>query len=263
VTGDVPLAPRPIEAVACAGPWGIGVEAMLGWLDGDREATLRVPPVPGFIESTFNPLVYHTVKSLLAGAAGAAATGVVLGSELGDTTTSDVASQNLARGRIRNPLLFYQSIPSSILGYLSRELGITGRMSCVSSGTLLADLLEMADLMLADPRTEQVAVIAIELAPNPRTEALLRDGCGSDVAVGLLLRREPVDPRRVVALVGLDRAGPPSGPGGPPPPKPPSPRGGGTWTFVELCRAWHRLREGGGEEVVGGVARLRAAPWTS
>lgn len=193
---------RWIAATGCVGPWGSTAAELRAWLSaggaGAREARMP-PPVPGFIESQFNPLVYAVVKQCLSSwsADEGAGTAIVLGSGLGDTTTADVAGQNVAKGNVHNPLLFYQSVPTSILGYVTREFGMTGPLSCVAGNELSTSMLEMADLLLEDEAIHQVLLLAVELQLNPRT-ARVRElqgetggGPEADVAVGLLLRRAP------------------------------------------------------------------------
>lgn len=242
---------RGIACGACLGPWGAGVAEMLAWsaaAPGSRPEPWRPPVVPGFIESEFNPMVRLAVEQSLAGQDPRAvlATGVVLGSVCGDSTTADVASRNLLRGRVRNPLLFYQSIPNSILGYVSRELGLTGPLACVAGAAALhADLLEMADLWLERPDVRQVVVVDVELAAGPRTEAAaggLENGArpAHDVAVALVVTAEPeVTP---VTLADVRRV--PRRPA-PEPEQAPEPAPVETWAglrgLLQVCAAVHRL----------------------
>jgi hypothetical protein len=145
-------------------------------LGGRRPAD--APPVPGFAESAFGPLVLAVARRCLTAAYGVPParlgprTGVVLASVLGDTTTADTASRQLAAGRTPSALLFYQSVPNAILGVVSREFGITGPMTCVSGlSDVVVDALATAELMLepGGRPVRQVLVMTVELAPNPRT----------------------------------------------------------------------------------------------
>ncbi|MCI0386304.1 ketosynthase [Streptomyces sp. CNQ085] len=164
-----------------------------------------LPGVPGFIESRFNPLVKEVADRCIADAApdglgdSAGRTGVLLLTSFGDTTTTDLASRRLAAGQIHNPLLFYQSVPTSVLGLVTRDHNITGPICCLSvhEGST-PEAFETAELMLADDGIEQLLLIGVELAPSPRTTAarlgLQPHGVtvhpGSDEAVALLLGRE-------------------------------------------------------------------------
>ncbi|MFE5805576.1 beta-ketoacyl synthase chain length factor [Streptomyces sp. NPDC056491] len=171
---------------------------------------VALPGVPGFVVSAFNPLVRETVRRCLGepGTEGAPnrlvgafpdSTAIVLATVAGDSTTSDLASQKLVSGRVHNPLLFFQSVTTSILGHLTIEYGLTGPVSCIAADSGVSEqALDAAELLLADADIDQVLVIAIELAVNPRTGAAFAhmvaqggttrppDG---DLAVALLLRR--------------------------------------------------------------------------
>jgi hypothetical protein len=215
--------------------------ALIDWCAVDaasRPEPRRPPPVPGFIESPFNPLVNLVLREAIGDRDVRRDTGVLLGSVAGDGGTADLASRNLVTGRVRNPLLFYQSIPNSILGYVSREFGITGPMACVAgAGALYPDLLEMADLWLDRPGLRRVLVVDVELAGNPRSRAAYAGpGDGElDAAVALVLAREPE--RAGVPVVTLREA------------RPGEPAGdvaasfwGGLDVLLELCVAVERLR---------------------
>jgi len=185
------------------GPWGDDLAAFDEWAATGAGAEARLREPSGFIASRFSPLVYTAVSRCLeAHGAGLdrARTGVVLTSVLGDTTTADVASRNLAAGRVHNPLLFYQSVPTSVLGYLGREHGIRGPLVCVSAGADAAQrAAELAELMLASGDADAVLVLYVELRAGERGDRIhdaLRDGplaglaCDDDVVVCLLLHRD-------------------------------------------------------------------------
>ncbi|MFJ3914126.1 beta-ketoacyl synthase-like protein [Streptomyces sp. 2132.2] len=171
---------------------------------------VELPGVPGFVVSSFNPLVRETVRRCLGEPGTLAApnrltgpypdsTAIVLATVAGDATTSDVASQKLVSGRVHNPLLFFQSVTTSILGHLTIEYGITGPVSCIAADSGVGEqALDAAELLLRDEDIDQVLVIAVELAVNPRTEAAfghlaVQGGTArppeGDLAVALLLRR--------------------------------------------------------------------------
>lgn len=185
--------PVTVTAAACLSAW-----------DGTADDP---PPLRGFIESSFSPLVAAVARTCLAGVDGLAEAGdrtaIVLGSVLGDTATMDAASKGLASGRVHSPLLFFQSVPSSVLGAVSREHGLTGPVTCLSATTDLAgQLLDTAALLLRDedgaPEADRVLLLAVELGRAARTEHVARclgeradavplpDG---DAAVALFLER--------------------------------------------------------------------------
>lgn len=160
-----------------------------------------LPAIPGFAESAFSPLVDEVVRRCLGeedatgilGVAGAE-TGLVLGTGFGDVVTHDLASERLARGRPPNPLLFYQAVPTSVLGHVCSRYGITGPVQCLSlNGDFAPQLLATADAVLATEDVRQILVVAVELGPTPRTLAVSERRSTvvlpeSDAAVALLVR---------------------------------------------------------------------------
>ncbi len=157
-------------------------------LEGDADP----PGVPGFALSRFNPLVNELARRCLTtvGDVSGPGTALLLGTTFGDTTTIDTASRNLVAGQVRNPLLFYQSVPTTILGHVAREYGITGPVVCCSIRTDPAnELAELAELLLLDEELRQVLVIEVELAANLRI-ARLGGGPATDTATAKLLRKD-------------------------------------------------------------------------
>lgn len=154
------------------------------------EGPADLPPVPGFIESDFNPLLYHVAGTCLAGRQfDGGRIAILLGSLMGDSTTTDLASRLLVDGQVHNALLFMQATSNSVLGHLSREFGITGPLMSLS--TTGDELMATAELLLADPDLDAVLVLSVELVPNPRTalayELLGAQAPHQDVAVAMLL----------------------------------------------------------------------------
>ena len=148
-----------------------------------RDGDIPLPRLPGFVESAFSPLAYEAARQCLAERPGdGARTAVALASTAGDTTTADLASRRMVSGRVHNPLLFMQATPNSVLGYLSREFGITGQMFSLSTlDDPPTELLSMADLLLEDPEVDRVLVMGVELGGGERLAAVyeeLADGHG-------------------------------------------------------------------------------------
>ena len=173
------------------------------------EPSPELAPLPGFVESVFSPLVFEACRRCLEQQpVDGARTAVVLASLMGDTTTADLASRRLVAGRVHNPLLFMQATANSVLGYLSREFGITGQQLSLSTlDDPLAEALAMAEVLLDDPDLEQVLVVGVELAGGARVEAVRSELAGGpspaqgDLAVAVLLGRNggpavPVAPAR-------------------------------------------------------------------
>lgn len=199
---------QPLEIVATA-------------LAGPR-AGVPPRPVPGFVSSAFNPYVSDVAARCLRvaqqGEGRRLRTAIVLASLCGDATTADLACQQLADGRAINPLLFYQSVPTSILGHLAREFPVIGSVtSLASTGGIAADLVETADLMVSQDETDQVLLIGVELARTPRTRLVYRQlrergedhgHPAGDVAAAVLVRptrRPSAAPAGRVSVVGLRR----------------------------------------------------------
>ncbi|MCZ4507787.1 hypothetical protein O3Q52_06115 [Streptomyces sp. ActVer] len=167
--------------------------------DGD----IPLPRLPGFVESAFSPLAYEAARQCLAErpdggtsrsggtsrpeaggeaeSGGGSRTAVALASTTGDTTTADLASRRMVSGRVHNPLLFMQATPNSVLGYLSREFGITGQMFSLSTlDDPVTELLSMADLLLEDPEVDRVLVVGVELGGGERLAAVYEELAGGN-----------------------------------------------------------------------------------
>jgi 3-oxoacyl-(acyl-carrier-protein) synthase len=169
-------------------------------------ADASAPLVSGFIESTFNPLVYEAVRQCLAEAPApvgvdvdGARTAIVLASTMGDTGTLDLGSRLLVAGEVSNPLLFMQSTANAILGRMSIDFSITGPLIALSPlGDLAADLLDTADVLLADGDVDRVVLVGVELAGGERTTAAHRElgtsPPAADLAVAIVLERGDVVP---------------------------------------------------------------------
>ncbi|WP_158889467.1 beta-ketoacyl synthase chain length factor [Amycolatopsis anabasis] len=159
-------------------------------------ADASAPPVPGFVESVFSPVVYQAARRCLADRPGdGARTAVVLASTMGDATTLDLGSRLLVGGRVHNPLLFMQSTANAILGQLSRDFAITGPLLSLSTmDDLAGELLATAQLLLEDEELDRVLLIGVELTGTDRTAAAYRElGTGppaADLAVAIVLDRD-------------------------------------------------------------------------
>jgi hypothetical protein len=197
---------RAIVNAACLVPWAGKAAGLPG------AAPEELPQVPGFAISRFGPLV-HAVAAACLGPAGTAAdhvgsygasTGIVLATMYGDAVTADTQTQWTIAGKLTNPLLFFQSVPTSILGYLTRRYSIRGPLTCISAVLDPAgEALRVADTLLDDPDLYQVLIIGVETEPKERVRRAIElaavDGWrpllpAGDVAAALLLRRTEADP---------------------------------------------------------------------
>jgi|GEM_PF-3555467 len=148
-----------------------------------------VPNVRGFVRSPFNPLIYHSVKQAAEQAALTREAlppdrrGIMLASMFTDAVTQQETWTDMINGKKISPIMFPQSVPSAIIGFLAKELNIHGPMTCLSasrSGTELA-LRQAAD-WLADGDADAVAVTLCDV-PSWRAQAWVeqfggRDGAG-------------------------------------------------------------------------------------
>lgn len=161
----------------------------------------EAPPVSGFVESAFSPLVYQAVRQCLSGQpADGARTALVLASTMGDTDTLDLGSRLLVAGRVHNALLFMQSTANAILGRLSLDFAITGPLLALSVlGDLAGELLATAELLRSDGELDRIVLVGVELAGSERTAAAHRE-LGTDppaiaAAVAIALDRGDPVPR--------------------------------------------------------------------
>ncbi|HJQ01826.1 MAG TPA: hypothetical protein VJ851_09510 [Jatrophihabitans sp.] len=147
-----------IERYSAVGPWG-GPAGLPGWLAaGECRPIQPLPPLPnvvGFASSPFINLTWHTMADCLRGGhadpAGPIRLGIVLASVLGDLVTADRASRSVAAGEVPVPMLFYQSVPVSVLGRVSIDFAATGPLLCLSGGPELAEAaFECAETMLSE-----------------------------------------------------------------------------------------------------------------
>lgn len=146
------------ECIDAIGPWGRGADTLADWLTRPgapwNPAVAKIPNVEGFMRSPFLNFTYATQTECLKRATaddGSAPVGIILASVLGDTVTADKASIAVAKGAVPMPLLFYQSVPSAVLGRITADMGVGGPLICLSGGvSLFADALEVAELLLDD-----------------------------------------------------------------------------------------------------------------
>ncbi|MFE0422064.1 beta-ketoacyl synthase chain length factor [Streptomyces sp. NPDC058953] len=164
----------------------------------DPAATPEGPPnLPGFTASAFGPLFAHVADLALTAHHGeppapperAEDTALVMVSRLGDMATEDAVTGSVDRGTKASPLLFYQSVPSAVLGVVSARWGLGGPVICISpAGDPLAEGMELAELLIEDGSAGDVLLVLLELGVDegePDTaEALLvrADGAASGAA---------------------------------------------------------------------------------
>ncbi len=146
----------------------------------------RPPNLPGFTASPFAPIIAHVADLCLrehhkeppAPAERAEATAMVLVSQLGDMATEAAVVESVDKGTRASPLLFFQSVPSAVLGVVSARWNLGGAVITISpAGDPLADAMDLAQLLIDDGSATDVLLVLIELAAREdgpdHAEALL------------------------------------------------------------------------------------------
>jgi 3-oxoacyl-(acyl-carrier-protein) synthase len=162
------------------------VLATAAWPDAGRDGAPA--PVAGFIVSSFAALVADVAGRCLTlrhgtppvPAAHADRTAIVLVSAGGDMETAAAVADAVDNGRRLSPLLFFQSVPNSVLGWVTTRWGLTGTFVCISpAGGPVADAVAAAELLVEDGEADEVLLILVEQAcadePDQATAVLL---CG-------------------------------------------------------------------------------------
>ncbi|WP_431999750.1 beta-ketoacyl synthase chain length factor [Streptomyces sioyaensis] len=143
------------------------------WPGPDGEMAAGPRKLPGFVVSSFSPLVAEVADRVLRGhygdpsaAAGQGArTAVVLVSRLGDVATDRAVAAAVDAGRPVQPLLFFQSVPNSVLGHVTTQWQLHGPVVCFSpEGDPEEAALEYADLLFADDEADRALLVLVELA---------------------------------------------------------------------------------------------------
>lgn len=158
----------PDELAALDGPGGLTVLARAQWPARDDDV---LPPIPGFIVSSFSPLVAELAERCLrryfglrpADQVRGERTAVLLASTTGDLATAAAIAEAVDASRRVPPLLFYQSSPNAVVGHLTARWGLAGPVVCTSpaAGTL-TDALQSAVLLIEDGDAAAVLVIVAE-----------------------------------------------------------------------------------------------------
>ena len=142
---------------------GLTVSSSACWPETD--ADVEVTPLAGFIESNFSPLVAEVAGRALRGRAQPHASGkvtaIVIVTALGDVTSAARVAAAVDAGRRVPPLLFFQSVPNAVAGYLAARWHLTGPVVCVS-GTSAG--LDMAALLIDDADADEALVVSVDLA---------------------------------------------------------------------------------------------------
>lgn len=152
------------------------------WPEPDDDVAAGPPSLPGFVASSFSPLVAVAADRCLTPRYGeppvAERTAIVLVTRSGDRVSAEHVRQAVADGKRVGPLYFFQSVPNSVAGYVAARWGLRGPVVCLSPTTEphVAGL-EQAALLIADGDADQVLVVLVEQAADGDTaEAMLVSG---------------------------------------------------------------------------------------
>jgi hypothetical protein len=114
------------------------------------------PGVPGFVVSAFNPMAVAAAERCLADAPERPSrTGVVLVSD-GDRTSAEHVRRLVAEGKRIGPLLFFQSVPNSVAGWIAAKWDLRGPVVCVTDGGF-----DEAELLIGDGDADQVLIVQV------------------------------------------------------------------------------------------------------
>lgn len=158
----------PSGAPLTAAGSGVLVAAAAQWPAAGEPAPQGLP---GFLGSSFSPLVAAVADRCLHRWPGApplpaavgGRTGIVLASVRGDLPIGQAIADGVdARARL-SPLLFFQSVATAVLGHVTARWGLGGPVVCISPvGDPLADALAVGASLLDDGDADAVLVIVAE-----------------------------------------------------------------------------------------------------
>jgi hypothetical protein len=167
----------PAGLVGLADRAGLAVRAAAAW---PRSTEDRLPGLPGFIESSFSPLVAEVAHRCLRAAYGnqpaeprlGERTAVVVTSGAGDVASALRVAAAVAAGQRVGPLQFFQSVPNAVAGHIAARWGLSGPVVCLGSATAGIDV---AALLIDDGDADEALVVFAEQAgpTGDRAEAVL------------------------------------------------------------------------------------------
>jgi hypothetical protein len=148
---------------AAAAQAGLMVTSSAAWPETDADS--EVTAIAGFIESNFSPLLAHVAERALTGRARpqapGAVTAIVMVTALGDVTSAARVAAAVDAGQRVPPLLFFQSVPNAVAGYLAARWRLTGPVVCVSGARAGLDV---AALLIDDADADEALVVSVDLA---------------------------------------------------------------------------------------------------
>ena len=164
MTLPAPVASAGLAALhAAAAAAGLTVSSSASWPETEDDG--NVTALAGFIESNFSPLLAEVAGRALRSRdqpeAAGKVTAVVIVTALGDVAAATRVAAAVDVGQRVSPLLFFQSVPNSVAGYLAARWHLTGPVVCVS-GTRAG--VEVAALLIDDADADEALVACVDLA---------------------------------------------------------------------------------------------------
>ena len=187
MTPLAPVASPGLAALhAAAAAAGLTVSSSASWPETDADG--EVTALAGFVESNFSPLLAEVAGRALRRRAQPQAAGkvtaVVMVTALGDVTSATRVAAAVDSGKRVSPLMFFQSVPNAVAGYLAARWHLTGPVVCVS-GTSAG--LDMAALLIDDADADEALVVRVDLAVTDRD----RDRAAAILVTGPADRARP------------------------------------------------------------------------
>lgn len=164
MTPLAPVASSGLAALhAAAAAAGLMVSSSASWPETGADG--EVTALAGFVESNFSPLLAEVAGRALRrrdqSQASGKVTAVVMVTALGDVTSATRVAAAVDSGKRVFPLMFFQSVPNAVAGYLAARWHLTGPVVCVS-GTSAG--LDVAALLIDDADADEALVVHVDLA---------------------------------------------------------------------------------------------------
>lgn len=194
--------PTPAETLAwCAKDAGLDLVAEAAWPEHDGDVS--VPVLAGFVVSSFSPLAAEVANRCLGRRAadavkvaageepdsGGRATAVMLVTARGDVQSARHVADAVDAGARLGPLMFFQSVPNAVAGYIATRWNLTGPVVCLGDP---AGASAAAALLLADGDADEALLVHVEQDPDRAAAVLVRlaAGAGIDAAADSGTERE-------------------------------------------------------------------------
>ncbi len=184
MTRASPIASPGLAALrTAAAAVGLAVSEAACWPETDDGDEVR--PLAGFIVSAFSPLLAEVADRVLRRRGGpeapARVTAVVMVTALGDVTSATRVAETVDVGQRISPLLFFQSVPNAVAGYLAARWNLTGPVVCVGG---IGAGLDVAAQLIDDADADEALVVRVDVAvtgdDRDQAAAILVTGAAPD-----------------------------------------------------------------------------------